>query len=142
MGSEDRLNGREERRLPIMMEVNLAPPGRASAERCERTFTDNISPHGIRVQSTSMWSSGEHAEVTPMKGELAMLGEVVYCQKVRSDRFFVGLRFRDKHIPWSILQRFNGLTHTDILGAMRWSDHNARHAGATIARVARRRESE
>lgn len=60
-----------------------------------------------------------------MKGEVAMLGEVVYCQRIASDRFFLGLKFRDKHIPWAILQRFNGLTHTDILGAMRWSDHDA-----------------
>ena len=125
MGSNGRLGGREERRLPIMMEVNLAPAGRASEERCERTFTDNISPHGIRLHSTAAWRMGERAEVTPMKGESSMLGEVVYCQRVRNDRFFVGLRFRDKHIPWSILQRFNGLTHTDILGAMRWSDGSA-----------------
>lgn len=125
MGSEDRLNGREERRLPIMMEVNLAPPGSANRERCERTFTDNISPHGLRLQSASSWRMGDQAEVTPMKGEVAMLGEVVYCQRIASDRFFLGLKFRDKHIPWAILQRFNGLTHTDILGAMRWSDHDA-----------------
>ena len=104
-----------------MMEVSLAPLGRATGERCERTFTDNISAHGIRVQCTSMWRMGERAEVTPMKGEAAMLGEVVYCQKVRN-QFFLGLKFQDKHIPWTILQRFNGLTHTDILGAMRWSE--------------------
>lgn len=121
MGSEGRLNGREERRLPIMMEVNLAPLGRATGERCERTFTDNISPHGLRLQSTSAWRMGEKAEITPMKGEAAMLGEVVYCQKVRN-QFFLGLKFQDRHIPWTILQRFNGLTHTDILGAMRWSE--------------------
>lgn len=105
-----------------MLEVSLAPVGRVRGERCERTFTDNISPHGIRVQATTTWSMGEKAEVTPMKGEIAMLGEVVYCQRVGGDRFFLGLKFRDKHIPWAILQRFNGLTHTDILGAMRWSD--------------------
>lgn len=122
MASNGRLGGREERRLPIMMEVNLAPVGRASEERCERTFTDNISPHGIRLQSTTSWRLGEKAEVTPMKGESCMLGEVVYCQRVHNDQFFVGLSFRDKHIPWTILQRFNGLTHTDILGAMRWSE--------------------
>ena len=122
MGSNGRLSGREERRLPIMMEVSLAPAGRVTGERCEQTFTDNISPHGIRVQSSTAWSMGEKAEVTPMKGEIAMLGEVVYCQRVRGERFFIGLRFRDKHIPWSILQRFIGLTHMDILGTMRWTD--------------------
>lgn len=120
MVSDGRLTGREERRLPIMMEVNLAPAGCATVERCERTFTDNISPHGLRVQSASSWQLGEQAEVTPMKGEIPLLGEVVYCQRVEGDRFVLGLKFQDKHIPWSILQRFNGLTHTQILGAMRW----------------------
>jgi hypothetical protein len=120
MGSDGRLNGREERRLPIMMEVTLAPTVRVSWERCERTFTDNISPHGIRIQSSSAWRMGEQAEVTPAKGEVAMLGEVVYCQRVSNDRFYLGLKFRDEHIPWSILKRFNGLALTGILGAMRW----------------------
>ena len=112
-----------------MMEVNLAPLGRANRERCERTFTDNISPHGIRVQSTNAWRMGEQADVTPAKGEAAMLGEVVYCQRVGKDRFFLGLKFRDKHIPWAILQKFNGLTHTDILGVMRWSDSDVGAGG-------------
>ena len=129
MSSDGRLNGREERRLPIMMEVTLAPAIRASRESCERTFTDNISPHGIRLQSTSAWRMGEQAQVTPAKGEVAMLGEVVYCQRVGKDQFFLGLKFQDKHIPLSILQRFNGLTHTDILGAMRWSDNDGGAGG-------------
>jgi hypothetical protein len=142
MDPVDRLSGREERRLPIMMEVDLAPAGRARGERWERTFTDNISPHGIRVQSTSAWRMGERAEITPMKGEVPMLGEVVYCQRVRHERFFVGLRFRDKHIPWSILQRFNGLAHTDILGAMRWSEAATRPLTAGGPKAARKRGSE
>lgn len=141
MGLQGRLNGREERRLPIMMEVNLAPAGQAAGQRCERTFTDNISPHGLRLQSTAAWRTGEKVEITPMRGETAMLGEVVYCQKAR-DRFFLGLKFQDKHIPWSILQRFNGLTHTDILGAMRWSDDNPWQDDPTKPKVGRKRENE
>ena len=141
MGSESRLNGREERRLPIMMEVNLARAGSANGDASERTFTDNISPHGLRLQSGSSWRMGEHVEVIPMKGEMAMLGEVVYCQRAGSDRFFLGLKFHDKHIPWTILRRFNGLTHTDILGAMRWSDNDAWRAGPPKPRVERKREN-
>lgn len=126
-----------------MMEVNLAPAGRrATAKACERTFTDNISPHGLRVQSAISWRLGEQAEVTPTKGEIAMLGEVVYCQRVRGDRFFLGLKFRDKHIPWAILQRFNGLTHTQILGAMRWSDEDSRQKRRDSPRVGRKPENE
>jgi PilZ domain-containing protein len=107
MGKESRFNGREEKRLPIMMEVNLRPLER-TAERRERTYTDNISAHGVRVRTSSPWQLGEQAEITPVKGEASMSAEVVYCQKLGSDRFFVGLRFRQSHNPWSVLQRFSG----------------------------------
>jgi len=103
-----------------MMEVNLAPAGCASGERCERTFTDNISPHGIRLKSSCAWKLGEQVEITPRKEEGSMLGQVIYCHKAGAERYFVGLKFPEGRIPWSILQRFNGLAHTDIFGAMRW----------------------
>jgi len=103
-----------------MMEVTLAPVGRANVERGERTFTDNISAHGIRVQAANAWRRGEQAEVTPTKGEVSMRGEVVYCQKADGGRFLVGLKFPRGHTPWSILKRFNGLALTGIFAAMRW----------------------
>ena len=74
-----------------MMEVKLAPVARANREQPERTFTDNISPHGVRVRSTCEWRVGEWAEIIPTKGETPMQGEVVYCQKVENGFFFVGL---------------------------------------------------
>ncbi len=124
-----------------MMEVNLAPAGGAHGDGCERTFTDNISPHGIRVQSSTAWKMGEQVEVVPRKGEGSMLGQVIYCHKVGPDRYFVGLRFPEGRIPWSILQRFNGLTHTEILGAMRWSDDGARPLTESEIRALRKRGS-
>jgi len=102
-----------------MMEVNLAPIARASSGPPERTITDNISPHGVRVRSTCEWHLGEHAEIIPMKGGTPMRGEVVYCQKVENGRFFVGLKFAGGRVPWSILERFNGLLLADIFCAMR-----------------------
>lgn len=107
-----------------MMEVTLAAVGRAVGravgEKNERTYTDNISPHGIRVRSTSIWELGEQAEVSPGNGENTMRGEVVYCQRVENGRFFLGLKFAQGHVPWAILKRFNGLALTGILAAMRW----------------------
>ena len=120
MNPDSRLAGREEKRLPIMIQVKLAPVARAPGPP-ERTITDNISPHGIRVRSTSEWRLGKQAEIIPTKGGTPMRGEVVYCQKVEGGRFFVGLKFASSRVPWSILQRFNGLLLADIIFcAMRW----------------------
>ena len=103
-----------------MMEVTLAPAGGGNVDLGERTFTDNVSAHGIRVKSANPWRMGEEAEVTPVKATVPMRGEVVYCQKAGDARFFVGLKFPRGHVPWSILKRFNGLAFTGILAAMRW----------------------
>jgi len=100
--------GRKEKRLPIIVAVTLAPVWPESIEKRERTYTDNISGHGVRVRATFPWQLGDEAEIAPAKGEQPMRGDVVYCQKLANGSFFIGLRF-DSHIPWSISQRFNGL---------------------------------
>ena len=120
MNPDSHLTGREERRLPIMMEVKLVSVARANGEQPERTITDNISPHGVRVRSTCEWRLGEQAEIIPTKEGNPMRGEVVYCQKVENGRFFVGIKFETSRVPWSILQRFNGLLLADLFCAMRW----------------------
>lgn len=102
------LAGRTERRLPVLVAVNLARLESVNAERHERTYTDNISPHGARVRSTYAWRLGDLAEISPVSGETPVRGEVVYCQKLDNDRFFVGLKVRESRIPWSILLRFDG----------------------------------
>jgi hypothetical protein len=102
------LSGRRERRLPVIVVVRLARLDREHAAKYERTYTDNLSPHGVRVLSTHLWRVGEQAEITPVNEESPMRGEVVYCQKRDETRFFVGLKFPLSRIPWLILQRFDG----------------------------------
>lgn len=92
-----------------MVAVNLASLESVNAERHERTYTDNISPHGARVRSTRAWRLGDLAELSPVSGEAPVRGEVVYCQKLDNGRFFVGIKVRESHIPWSIVLRFEGL---------------------------------
>ena len=106
---QDPLKGRKERRLPIVVVVNLAPLEAVNAERHERTYTDNISTHGARVRSIYAWQLGEEAEITPANGETPVRGEVVYCQRVDHNRFFVGLNIRESRITWTIMRRFDGL---------------------------------
>jgi len=109
MYPHNRLAGRRERRLPVLVAVNLSPLDLVNRERRERTYTDNISPHGARVRSTYAWKLGDWAEITPLSGGPPVCGEVVYCQKLVDDRFFVGLKVREGRIPWPILQRFDGI---------------------------------
>ena len=107
--SDDRLEERKEKRLPVMVAVNLAPLVPVNHERHERTYTDNISAHGARVRSTYAWQLGEQVEIAPTSGETAVHGEVVYCRRLDHDRFFVGLKVRESRIPLSILQSFDGM---------------------------------
>lgn len=104
------VSGRKERRLPIVLVVNLVPLHIASGERAQRTYTDNISPHGVRLNSAFAWHPGEQVEITPVKGGAPMRGDVVYSQKLEDGRFFIGVKFSQAAIPWPILGRFDGLT--------------------------------
>jgi hypothetical protein len=72
----DCLRGRKERRLPIIVAVNLTALEFVNAQRHERTYTDNISAHGARVRSTYPWQVGEEVEITPANGETPVCGEV------------------------------------------------------------------
>lgn len=106
--SDDSLSGRKERRLPIIVVVRLTPLEH-TAEGGERTYTDNLSAHGLRVHSRRSWSPGEQVEIIPVKEQTPVRGEVVYCQKVDKDRFYVGFKFPQTRLTWSILQRFDGI---------------------------------
>ena len=92
-----------------MVAVNLAPLEPTNREKNERTYTDNLSAHGARVRATYAWQLGAHAEITPASGEATVRGEVVYCQRLDNDRFFVGVKIRESRIPWPILRRFDGM---------------------------------
>ena len=106
---DEHLNGRKERRLPVVVAVNLALLEYVNAERHERTYTDNISAHGARVCSTHEWQLGQQVEITPASAETPVRGEVVYCQRLDKERFFVGVKIRESRISWSILRRFDGM---------------------------------
>jgi hypothetical protein len=101
-------SGRMERRLPIIVVVRLAQCEPAGTRGEERTFTDNISPHGARLFSKRAWQPGDGVQVTPGDQD-ATCGKVVYCQKLPDDRYIVGVKFPDRPVTWSCLQRYDGL---------------------------------
>jgi hypothetical protein len=100
------LNGRMERRLPIIVGVRLSRkrdlPGRE-----EVTYTDNVSVHGVRVVSRYSWQLGELAQIAPLQKEPSMQGEVIYCQSFGNKGFCVGFRIQER-VTWSALSRYGG----------------------------------
>jgi hypothetical protein len=109
MAFHGRFTGREEKRLPVMMEVSLVPAEGSNTERRERAVVENISGLGARVHARTPWELGEQVEVTPAVGQAPLRGEVVYCQKEGSDKFVVGLKFRRSPVLWSILEKVKKL---------------------------------
>jgi hypothetical protein len=97
-----------ERRLPIIVVVRLAQAQSVVADGEEKTFTDNISPHGARIFSKHAWQLGDLVRVSPSNAEVAC-AKVIYCQKLPDDRYGIGVNFQDQPVAWSATQRFNGL---------------------------------
>jgi PilZ domain len=98
-----RLNGRVERRLPIIVAVRVSRGGDLPGTE-ELAYTDNVSSHGVRVVSNCSWQIGVHANIAPLKEGASMDGEVVYCRSL-GDHFFVGFKFQEP-VTWSSLTRY------------------------------------
>jgi len=105
MPLDPQLNGRMERRLPIIVAVRLASYASAGVDGEERTYTDNISERGARIFSKHAWQPGDPLWITLSNGHSAC-GQVVYCQRLPDDRYSIGVNFQDHPIAWSILGRY------------------------------------
>lgn len=100
MSFTPRYVGRMEKRIPIALVVNLAPPQAPSASGVEMTYTDNVSAHGACVVSNRLWQPGEIADVTSLKDETTLRAKVVHCHKRNDDRYRVGLTFLGRTVSW------------------------------------------
>jgi hypothetical protein len=90
--------GRIEKRLPTSVPVYLGSLEDPSAP--ERTFTENVSPHGARVLSKRSWQPGEESLITPLNGECPQVGRVIYCLPKQRNRFCLGMEFLDRAVNW------------------------------------------
>jgi len=93
------LDHRIEKRLPTSVPVYLGSLEDPSTP--ERTFTENVSPHGARVLSKRSWQPGEEPLITPLNGECPQVGRVIYCLPKERNRFCLGIEFPDRAVRWS-----------------------------------------
>jgi len=66
----------------------------------ERTVTENVSPRGARVVTELICAPGKHVLVTAPEEGVKSLARVVYCQRVESTKFAVGLQLVVRVEEW------------------------------------------
>ena len=88
----------------VVVHLSSLATGRGEVE--EETYTDNLSPSGVRVCSLHRWQPGDQVEVAPVDQGPPRQGEVIYCEKFDKARFFIGLKFHRRHARWRVLQRY------------------------------------
>jgi hypothetical protein len=98
--------GRLEKRLPASIPIYLV--SLQGPRESERTSTENVSYHGARVISKWSWWPGEEAIITPLTGELPIVGRAIYCLRRSGDRFSVGVEFPARRVKWNQLVCFRG----------------------------------
>lgn len=86
--------GRSEKRTPIEMSVMLTRLGEGSP--MEKAFAENVSSHGVRAITKRQWEAGAHLSVSFAGEDIPQQARVVYCQRLSSKRFVVGLALHAK----------------------------------------------
>jgi PilZ domain-containing protein len=84
-----RPDGRSEGRIPKRLAAELSFPD--ESVRKEMTFTENVSPRGVRVTTVRRWQPGTRVLVTFLRNGVRSEGRVAYCHRVAGSNFCVGL---------------------------------------------------
>jgi hypothetical protein len=86
---------RSERRIPKRLAAELSRLDESVP--MEMTFTENVSPRGARVTTVQRWQPGTSVLVTFRRDTIRSQGRIVYCQRVESGNFALGLE-----LPWQV----------------------------------------
>ena len=92
-------NGRSEKRIAKTVRVEVCPLNDPSLK--ERTTTENVSAHGVRVLLRRNLQPLQQAVVSSPNEGVRASASVVYCQRLGEDRFAVGLEFSARVDLWS-----------------------------------------
>jgi hypothetical protein len=89
---------RKEKRNPEKLQVLLSQM--AEPLLTEPASTDNVSSHGMRVQTHRLWKRDTHLIVQSSEGELWGRARVVYCQTLPANTFALGIEFVARTGGW------------------------------------------
>ena len=66
----------------------------------EVTSTQNISTHGARVVTKSVWQAREPMSLKSLQGDLRSQARVVYCEALDANKFAVGIELISPMGSW------------------------------------------
>lgn len=93
-------DARAEKREPLPVNVYLASLAEPRAR--ERTITEDVSPHGVRVLTKRYWELDEVPLVTPLIGDYPRHARVVYCDPRPGGGYYVGIEFAGPSFHWCV----------------------------------------
>jgi hypothetical protein len=91
---------RAENRVDLKVTAMLV--GRHDKLGVERTITENVSPRGVRVISTSEWMIDDTILVALPAAHFTAVARVAYCDALGQGRFGTGLEFVGSSEPLEI----------------------------------------
>jgi uncharacterized membrane protein len=65
-----------------------------------RSVTENVSPRGARIVTDCNCAAGKHVLVTAPEEGVKSLARVVYCQRLESTKFAIGLQLVVRVEQW------------------------------------------
>jgi hypothetical protein len=92
------LEGRTEPRVSLPVLIYLSDS--SGSEDPELVVTENVSTRGVRVICKRRCEPGEEREIVTLGSDLRLSAEIVYCQTISSDSFWVGLKIRKDRPTW------------------------------------------
>src|SRR5258708_29017327 len=82
-------HGRSDKRVTKEVMVELARPDDPRLK--ETAIAQNVSARGLRVATERVWRPGDHVLISSLESGLRTQARVVYCQRMKNNRFAVGL---------------------------------------------------
>jgi len=73
------------------------------SQQTKRAVTENVSPRGARIVTDWHRAPGKHLLVSAPKEGVKSLARVVYCQRMESTKFAVGLQLVVRVEEWEKL---------------------------------------
>ena len=92
-------NGRSERRIPKSVTVEVCLADNLTLK--ERTLTENVSAHGVRILTQRSMRPKQQAMIISLNDGVWSRAKVVYCQRAAENRFAVGLELSASVESWA-----------------------------------------